>query len=151
MVELDLREILEGSHIDRHEAYSVKGNCKCGVEIEQTQFICHNCNEPISWRHSPLFTASVLQAEAYPKNKAFLSLVGVKRFINGREFHRFRKVSEHYATWQIADTVDWCRNTLKKQNGSASGRALMRFTLNTLEKRMQKSGEEGEILGRLGE
>ena len=142
MIELDLNEILRDTHTDLFTVHNVTGQCKCGEYVGQNQHICPYCKEPISWKHSKLWTRTFLEGEGSDFAKRFLKKVGVKKFKDGREYHRWRLLHLAIPESETLAAVDRCRGWLK-DNGKATPRAVMRFTLNYLEKKLP---EEGDII-----
>ena len=154
MIELDLNEILDGTHTDLFTVSQVTGQCTCGEYVGQQQDLCPYCRELISWKHSKLWTRTFLEGEGNDFAKRFLKRVGVKKFKDGREYHRWRLVHLAYGEDIILQRVDKCRDSLKKGNGRATGRAVMSYTLNYMEKILPPHIEpvkEGEIIGRVGD
>ena len=154
MIELDLNEILEGTHTDLFTVDQVTGQCSCGEYVGQAQVVCIHCDEEISWKGSKRWNEMFLVAETafYSGVTRFLNEVGVKKFKNGREYHRWRRAMEVLPEDFIMGVIAGCRQHLKSR-GKVTGRAVMSYTLNSLERNLSKKAavKEGEILGKVGD
>ena len=153
MVELDLNEVLQDMHADLLTVDQVTGQCDCGEYVGQNQHLCPYCKEPISWKHSKLWTRTFLEGEGNDFARYFLEKVKLSKFKDGKEYHRWRLVSLALGEEATFDAVDYCRNGLRKRDGKATGRAVMQYTLRVLERKLKKepSVKEGEIIGRVGD
>ncbi len=154
MVELDLNEILQDTHTDLFTVDQVTGQCSCGEYVSQVQVMCTCCGEEISWKGSKVYNERYLVAETTfnPGVKGFLEEVGVQKFKNGREYHRWRRAMEVLPEDFILGVIAGCRQHLKSR-GRVTGRAVMSYTLNSLEQNLKEKPtvKEGEILGRVGD
>jgi hypothetical protein len=138
---LDLKKIareLDG-HFDQHAADETEGQCRCGEWVTQFRDTCP-LGHPIIWRGSKAWNEKFLGPRDRITTHLFRT-AGTSKFRSGAEYHKWRTITRSLDEETIKNVIAGCRATLRGK-GSFSGRALIRYTLNTLALKVEKEPEQ---------
>jgi len=145
---IDLRQIAIdlGEHYNHVLRDEYPGTCLCNEEVSQQDDQCPICNVPIVWRSSRVWRSQYGDPEKAikrlsvtvptdPIGKRICARAKEAGFANRGEYRRLRKAVKRIGEKQANECIDLCI----RKKPAASGRGLIAYILNALDKRAREN------------